>query len=230
MYDKNAYEEYIATANLVENKETKKYVCPLCQKEYSLYGIKNHIRHHFGYEGSFSKANGCTAWNKGLTKETSETVRRCGQVYHERCKQGKIVPYYKGKHLSEEMKAKISESMKLAHKEGRAHNIGMSRWNNTPSYPEQFIMEVIKNEIDDKNYVRECPFHKYSFDFAWMHKKKYLEIDGDQHQRFEEYHQRDMEKDALAASEGWTGLRLAWKDIFNDTKTYIAKIKSFVDE
>ena len=115
-----------------------------------------------------------------------------------------------------------------AHKEGRAHNIGMCRWNNEPSYPEQFIMEVIKNEIDDKNYVRECPFHRYSFDFAWKHKKKYLEIDGKQHE-LPEYHQRDMEKDALAASEGWTGLRLAWKDIFNDTKTYIAKIKFFID-
>ena len=89
-------------------------------------------------------------------------------------------------------------------------------------------MEVIKNEIDDKNYVRECPFHRYSFDFAWKHKKKYLEIDGKQHE-LPEYHQRDMEKDALAASEGWTGLRLAWKDIFNDTKTYIAKIKFFID-
>lgn len=29
--------------------------------------------------------------------------------------------------------------MKLAHKEHRAHNIGQSRWNNEPSYPEKFL-------------------------------------------------------------------------------------------
>ena len=230
MYNQVEYEKYIATANLIENKKTKNYVCPLCQKEYSLYGIKNHIRYHFGYEGSFSKINGHTAWNKGLTKETSEKVRRCAQVCHERYQRGEIQSPYRGKHLSEEHKAKISEGMKRAHKQGIAHNIGMSRWNNEPSYPEQFIMAVIENEIDDKNYVREYPFHKYSFDFAWVHKMKYLEIDGDQHQRFEDYRNRDMIKDALAQSEGWKGLRLAWKDIFHDTKTYIQKIKSFIDE
>lgn len=228
MYNKTAYEEYIATANLVENKETKKYICPLCQKEYSLYGVKNHIKYHFGYEGGCSIANGHTAWNKGLTKETSESVKRGAETFKQHYTEGQFDFYFKGKHLSEEHKNKISASMKQAHKMGIAHNIGMCRWNNTPSYPEQFIMEVIKNEIDDKDYVYECPFHKYSFDFAWKHKKKYLEIDGKQHE-LPEYHQRDMAKDALAASEGWTGLRLAWKDIFNDTKTYIAKIKSFID-
>lgn len=34
---------------------------------------------------------------------------------------------------------KISESMKKAHAEGRAWNIGKSRWNNEPSYPEKFF-------------------------------------------------------------------------------------------
>ena len=34
--------------------------------------------------------------------------------------------------------------MKRAHAEGRAHNIGTCRWNNEPSYPEQFFMKVIE--------------------------------------------------------------------------------------
>ena len=69
--------------------------------------------------------------------------------------------------------------MKKAHAEGRAHNIGESRWNNKPSYPEKWFMEVIANEFNDKNYVREHPFHKYSLDFAWLDKKKCIELDGD---------------------------------------------------
>ena len=55
--------------------------------------------------------------------------------------------------VTEDTKLKISESMKIAHKEQRAHNIGKSRWNNEPSYPEKFFMDVINNEFIDKNVI-----------------------------------------------------------------------------
>ena len=51
---------------------------------------------------------------------------------------------------NKETKDKISNSMKIAHNEGRAWNIGKSRWNNEPSYPEIFFMEVINNEFTNK--------------------------------------------------------------------------------
>ena len=66
--------------------------------------------------------------------------------------------------------------MKKAHKEGRAWNIGSSRWNNKPSYPEQFFLKVIENEFDDKGYVREYPFGRFSLDFAWPHKNYALKL------------------------------------------------------
>ena len=53
---------------------------------------------------------------------------------------GEIVNYWLSRKRSEENKRKISEAMKLAHKEHRAHNIGQSRWNNEPSYPEKFFL------------------------------------------------------------------------------------------
>lgn len=56
---------------------------------------------------------------------------------------------------TEETKKKISASMKKAHAEGRAHNIGECRWNNELSYPEQWFMKVLKNEFGlekDKDY------------------------------------------------------------------------------
>jgi len=83
--------------------------------------------------------------------------------------------------LTDEHKQKISKYMKLAHLEGRAWNIGKSRWNNQPSYPEKWFMEVIKNEFFDKNYSYEHPLGIYSLDFAWIHKNKCIEIDGEQH-------------------------------------------------
>lgn len=59
-----------------------------------------------------------------------------------------------GKFLTDSRKKRISESMKKAHEEGRAWNIGKSRWNNEPSYPEKFFMKVIENEFQDKGYIR----------------------------------------------------------------------------
>lgn len=129
----------------------------------------------------------------------------------------------------DDVKAKISNSMKQAHADGRAWNIGRSRWNNAPSYPEQFFMQVIANEFIDKDYQTELPFGRYSLDFAWTHKKKCIEIDGEQHQRFLEYAARDREKDKLLFESGWQVMRISWKDMFRDTKQYIKKAKDFID-
>ena len=137
---------------------------------------------------------------------------------------------WKGRPIPEEERKRISESMKKAHAEGRAHNIGECRWNNEPSYPEKWFMEMSKNEGINQNYTRECPFHKFSLDFAWLDSKKVIEIDGEQHHRDTKQKERDVEKDRLLAEEGWKELRIDWSDICNDTKNWIEKIKKFINE
>lgn len=134
------------------------------------------------------------------------------------------------KHHTDEQKQKISKSMKIAHIEGRAYNIGKCRWNNEPSYPEKWFMEVIDNEFKNKNYIREYTFYKYSLDFAWPNIKKCIEIDGEQHERFENYKQRDILKDSLLNDNGWKILRIKWKDCFNNPKYWINKAKIFIGE
>lgn len=127
-----------------------------------------------------------------------------------------------------DVKAKISASMKRAHAEGRAHNIGECRWNNEPSYPEQWFMKVLKNEFGlekDKDYKMEFPFHKFSLDFAWPNEKICIEIDGEQHERFQEQKNRDVEKDKLLKEEGWVELRKSWKEIFNSPKEFIKEVE-----
>lgn len=142
---------------------------------------------------------------------------------------GKYIPSWTGKHHTNEQKQQVSCAMKKAHKEGRAHNIGESRWNNEPSYPEKWFMTVIANEFDDKNYIREYPFHRYSLDFAWIDKKKCIEIDGEQHQRFDEYKERDKRKDVLLKEEGWQILRLNWKELkYTNTKNLIQLANNFI--
>lgn len=185
--------------------------------------------------GGFSKFNSLIktgeldVWNKGLTKETDVRLQKSSNTYKRKYADGEIKSYWKGKMLPKEMREKISISMKKAHSEGRAHNIGKSRWNNEPSYPEQFFMKVIENEFVDKDYKREFCFIKYSLDFAWVHKKRVIEIDGEQHERFEEYKNRDKEKDKLLQKNGWKVFRIKWKDMYNDTKYWINKAKMFID-
>jgi very-short-patch-repair endonuclease len=173
--------------------------------------------------------NHSVPWNKGLTSETDVRIQRYSEKIRDGFKNGIYKLYYQGKKLSDETKKKISESMIKAHMEGRAHNIGQCRWNNEPSYPEKFFMLVINNEFIDKDYKRELPFHRFSLDFAWVHKKKCIEIDGEQHEK-EEQKNRDIEKDRLLLQEGWKVLRLKWIDICNDTKEYIKIARQFIDE
>lgn len=145
----------------------------------------------------------------------------------------KLSKAWKGKNHTEEQKRKISESMKKAHMEGRAHNIGECRWNNKPSYPEEWFIKMMKNEFGQeigKDYQREFSFHRFSLDFAWPDKKFCVEIDGEQHQKFQEQKQRDIEKDKLLKEEGWIEIREEWKNIFNDPKKFIERIRGFSSE
>ena len=133
-----------------------------------------------------------------------------------------------GKKLSEDSKKKIRNSMIKAHEEGRAWNIGKSRWNSKKSYPEEFFSLVIENEFIDKDYTNEFSVGIYSIDFAWADKKLAIEIDGEQHQRFQEVIDRDKRKDLFLINNNWKILRIKWKDLFNDTKKWIKISYDFI--
>jgi len=131
--------------------------CKHCGKEYSEKGIGSHIWRSHGEGKNFKPSKGKTSWNNGLSKENDERVKKGSIKWKENLNAGKFKPHQLGKPLSEEHKQNISGSMKKAHKERRAWNIGMSRWNNEPSYPEEFFMKVISNEFEDKKYINEYP-------------------------------------------------------------------------
>lgn len=222
--------------NLEFNKETNKYICPHCGKEYSKKGIGSHIWRKHTEEGQnfnpdrvYHGNHGCSrkAWNKGLTKETDDRVRKGCKTLKENYKNNIIKPSFLGRKHSEETKKKISESMKNAHKERRAHNIGECRWKCEPSYPEKFFIDVIKNEFQDHKYIREYYILGYSLDFAWVDKKLEIEIDGEQHEKIEnQIH--DQQRDKILEENGWKTLRIKWKDMFNNPKKYIKIAFDFI--
>lgn len=136
-----------------------------------------------------------------------------------------------GKIQSDGVKKRISDSMKKAQKEGRAWNIGMNRWKLKPSYPESFFKKVIQNQFNDKKFIYEYPINQsntcYSIDFAWLHKKKAIEIDGKQHEE-KEQKERDIRKDIFLKQNGWKVLRIKWSILFKNTKQEIEKANKFI--
>ena len=215
----------------------EEYICKFCGKTCkNANSLRNHERlcklnpeRQLSYIIKFNENNG-GPWNKGKTKETDERLAISGKHFSERVKNGeiKINVDNRPKHLSEKVKKKISESMKKAHREHRAHNIGNSRWNNEHSWPEKWFIKVLKNEfnmIENIDYKTEMPFYRFSLDFAWPGKKLCIEIDGEQHERFEDYKIRDMEKDKLLKENNWQIFRIKWKNCCNNTKYYINLVR-----
>jgi len=204
-------------------KQSGIFVCKKCNKSFSsncgLWG-------HMSYCGK--KRKKVIAWNKGLSKDTDERVKRGGEIFSKGLKEGKIIHPWVGRKHSEQTKKIIAEKQRIAHAEGRAHNIGKTRWNNEPSWPEIWFKKVITNEFIDRQYKTEYPFGIYSLDFAWIHKKRVIEIDGDQH-NYEPQISRDEMKDKLLLENDWKILRISWKDLMKNTKFWIREAKNFID-
>lgn len=180
-------------------------------------------------DGKRRLTQGSVAWNTGLTKETSKSIAKGAETYKKHIEDGTIIPSQLGKPLSKDHKEHISKGMVKAHAEGKAHNIGESRWNNEHSYPEKWLIKVLENEFGMKeniDYKTELSFGRYALDFAWINEKFCIEIDGEQHERFEKYKLRDNKKDELLKQNNWQEIRIKWKDCFNNPKFYIELIRN----
>jgi len=205
--------------------------CEICEE---VFRTRRELQDHKKVHGTSIERN-----KEKLKKEY--TCQYCGRLKittkegatnHERvCKENpnRQKTSQEGKSLTVEHKQNVSRGMKKAHEEGRAWNIGKSRWNNEPSYPEKWFMQVIENEFNDKLYEREYSCSIYSIDFAWVHKMKGIEIDGSQHQRFKEYQERDERKMKKCTEFGWKILRISWKECFNNPKQWIKIAKEFIE-
>lgn len=68
-------------------KEEDKYICPICNKLYNKYGIKNHIWRKHTKEGMYfdslenRKKRNFKSWNKGLTKEIDKRVAKGANTF-----------------------------------------------------------------------------------------------------------------------------------------------------
>lgn len=226
----NSYKEPTPIDVISTQLSDGSYSCNECCKIYSKNGISTHywLNHGPGV-GHHKKRTGTrTAWNKGRTASSDHRIESWRIRMKKKYESGVLTPTFAGKKHTEESKKKISTAQSLAHKEGRAWNIGQSRWNNKPSYPEQYFIQVIENEFLDKMYEREFSLGRFSLDFAWPHKKKCIEIDGKQHDELPDVRERDLRKNDFIETSGWQVLRIKWKDMYSSPQAWIKIAKDFI--
>jgi very-short-patch-repair endonuclease len=133
-------------------------------------------------------------------------------------------------HWTKSEKKIISERMKKLHSEGKAFSWADLSKRKEPSYPEKWLIKVLKNNfnlIDGNDYEREVKFHTFSLDFVFPG-KKVIEIDGSQHKRSDYQKDCDKRKDAFLLQEGWKELRIDWSYCYHNTKDAIKLIEDFI--
>ena len=189
------------------NKETGKYKCPECDKEFSKFGIGNHIWRTHGEGKDFKPMQGKTSFKKGKTNceiygkdrylEINEKISKGVTKTHPRLK------------LTEEHKNKISISRKrfLVENPDQVPYL-LNHYSKGPSYPEIYFEELFENE--GIGLLPEFQVSIYSLDFACPERKFYLEVDGEQHFVDERVIESDVRRNEFLSELGWKGMRIRW--------------------
>lgn len=169
-------------------------------------------RGHKGYN-QYTKAKKLGIEPPKLSKETRE----------------KISKNWKGKHLPEEVKHKISESQKKYYL-NHPDKIPYKLWHSSEiSYPEQYFKEVFKNENINLKYHLQIGL--YELDFYNEDTKKYIEIDGGTHYK-KNVQEIDKRKDNYLNSIGWKGFRVKWDEYkklsYEEKHKIVNNIKLFI--
>lgn len=183
----------------------------------------------FNIEGFNNK--GRTAWNKGLTKDTNESIRHRGEILSDRYKRGELVNHFKGKQHTEETKKKISNSM-ISYLDSNPDKVPyVLNHSSKESYPETYFKELFNNE--NIPFIYHYKINRYELDFAIVNLKLDIEIDGDQHYLDKRQVESDVRRDAYLKSLGWTTFRIRWSD-WKTSKDYqelkLNELKDYLGE
>lgn len=159
------------------------------------------------------------AWNKGLTSETDERVKKYVNTRHEHYLNGELSELAYKHIMSETVKQKISEKQK-------ENYCGKSRYatarENRKSYAEQYFDTIFTD--CEKNYHVD----RFFLDYAWIEKKVYIEVDGEQHYT-ETGLKHDKERTVILEKLGWKCLkRIRWSEYqkmnYDERKEFLENI------
>ena len=207
---------------------SREWKCQICN---AVFASRSALYLHKRNEHNISKGQNlqvelyCPFCNRKLTTNTAFSVhtKSCRLNPNKVSRPNKFI-------WTEDMRKAQSEKMKIAHSEGRAFSWADLSKRKEPSYPEKWLIEVLKNEfnlIEGKDYQREVKFHTFSLDFLFPN-KMVIEVDGSQHKRSDYQKDCDKRKDSLLLEEGYKELRIDWADCYSNPKKYIKILESWL--
>ena len=196
--------------------------CTYCGKEFSKYGIKNHIAVvHLGDTSRVSHNKGLKystpAWNKGLTKETSTKIAEMSK------NTSKSLTGKKGRPHTEKAKKKIADARLKYLLENPDKVPYLLNHSSKMSYPEK----VFKNALEAagiEGWIYNYQNSIYQYDFAFVDKKIDVEIDGGTHLT-EKVKRIDARRDAFSEANGWIVIRFTAKEVKENVLACINKLK-----
>ncbi len=204
------------------NKETLLY-CKFCGKEVHNKGCliihekscnKNPNKEKcLNRKGNKGNNKGHIAWNKGLTKETDERIRKSCETFSKNYKEGK---FKLGTPHNEESKKLLSKKRKKWLQEHKDQHV-WRRDSKFLSIPCENLKLFLKNK--GINFVEEYePFDDvhYCLDIAWPDEKIAIEVNGNQHYnkdgKLSDYYQK---RHKLFEDRGWTIFEIHYSKCFN---------------
>lgn len=180
--------------------------CQYCGREYSKYGIKNHISTiHLGkIQGNKGKHQ--IAWNKGLTKETDERVKKYSETISKNTKGENN--FWFGKTHSEESKNKISkglkrfcentESRKRLRDIGRKGGYGKKGYTKNGTYYASTFEKHCFEYLEENNIKfeahKEIPNSSNVSDIYLVNKNLWIELDGINREQKKKYIGKNYER------------------------------------
>lgn len=220
------------------------WICPFCKNVFrTRFLLREHKKqcelnetpivqkYILDENGKRKLAPGCNAWNKGLSKETDERLKKSAETLHNGYATGRIINSNKGKLHTEEQKQKISMGRKryLEQHPDKVPYL-LNHHSKGDSYPEKYFKEVFDNE--NVEYKQNYYQSGYFLDFAWPDKKLYLEVDGEQHYRDKRIIEHDKKRTQKLLDEGWTCLiRIRWSEYKGLNETQQKEfVKSFIEK
>lgn len=198
-----------------------KFICQYCGKEVgnkgclvihekSCYKNQNRIKHNNGVHTNINQ----TSWNKGLTQETSKSIKNGHEKWMKLYKEGKIK--FNPHKWTDEEKLNLSNKRKQWLKEHPNEHV----WKRNTKFISE-PCENFKNYLKTKNinFIEEyTPFNdiNYCLDIAWPDEKIAIEVNGNQHYNkdgsLSEYYQKRHD---LFVERGWKVFEIHYSKCYN---------------
>ena len=164
---------------------------------------------------------GKSAWNKGLTKDDNEILKKASETLKSRYDSGELIGSWTGCHHSNETKRKISEKRIQWLKEHPDEH----PWRKSTKF-KSTPCELLKKYLKDAeiNFIEEYTGfedHNYAIDIAFPIDKIGIEVNGNQHYKKDgsltEYYKN---REDYLKSQGWKILQLHYSFVYDEDKVH----------